>query len=73
MVLRNLTLRSHQFTESESFNPDFSGYTIGIMIERGVIDETIDRIFYQFKLSFYYITVVMIAVTSILTFIASNM
>jgi hypothetical protein len=38
MVIRNLTLRSHRFTESASLNPDFSGYTVGIMIEREVID-----------------------------------
>jgi hypothetical protein len=49
MVIGNLTLRPHNFTQANTLNPDFDGHSVGIMIESYKIDETIDRIFSHFK------------------------
>jgi hypothetical protein len=49
MVIGNLTLRPHQFTQANVLNPDFDGHSVGIMIESSKIDEAIARIFSHFK------------------------
>jgi hypothetical protein len=62
MVIGNLTLRPQQFTQANVSNPDFDGFSIGIMIESNKIDETIDRIFSHFRQSFLETFVMFIAI-----------
>jgi hypothetical protein len=71
MVIGNLTLRPHQFTQANVSNPDFDGFSVGIIIESRKIDETIDRIFSHFKESFKSTVLTFIALLSGLTFFAA--
>ena len=69
MIIGNLTLRPYQFTQANILNPDFDGYSVGIIIESYKIDETIDRIFSHFKKAFYSTVLVFIALLSGLSFL----
>ena len=69
MIIGNLTMRAHQFTKANVLNPDFDGYSVGIIIESYKIDETIDRIFSHFEMAFFSTVVIFIALLSGLTFL----
>ena len=72
-MIGNLTLRPHQFTKENVKNPDFDGFSVGILIESNKIDEAIDRTFSHFNESYLKTAVMCIVVLGGVAFLLGTM